>query len=108
MHNLYCDIQGIPQHLYVTEYTAERGKPFFSPRHTTEQMTKLQFKHRSICTIFRDTDTTHIYNKQNILEKMLSWCSVDNLTFIYTIAPSWFPDQQMLGSNKFDHLTPFS
>jgi hypothetical protein len=24
------------------------------------------------------------------------------------IAPSLFPNEQMLGSNKFDHLTPFS
>lgn len=70
-------------------------------------MTKLQIKHRFISTIFRDTNTTHIYNKQNIWEKKSSWYSVDNWTFIYAIPPSWFPNQQMIGFNKFDHLTPF-
>jgi len=45
------------------------AKAFFFLKHATQQTTKLQFKHRFIGTIFRDTNTTHIYNKQNIWGK---------------------------------------
>jgi hypothetical protein len=71
MHNLQCDIQGIPQHLYITKYTAERSKPFFLLEHATQQMTKLQIKHRFISTIFRDTNTTHLQQTKYLGKKKL-------------------------------------